>query len=124
MDIISLLLEANPGSYQVKDHMGRTPSTLLSLEQTTGTTTTNGMYLLHRQAANNAHHSTTTTSTSSSNSSSIHLLRFLVHTYPDSIQQPDHHGMLPFHYACLNPTVSLDSLMLLLTSYPDCITSS
>lgn len=117
MEIISLLLEANPGSYQIKDNMGRTPSALLSLEQTT--TMTNGRYLLHRQAANKHLSSTNTNS-----NSGIHLLRFLVHTYPDSIQQPDHHGMLPFHHACLNPTNSLDVLMLLLTLYPDCVASS
>jgi len=34
---------------------------------------------------------------------------------------PDSHGLLPFHYACLNTASSVDVLMLLLQLYPECI---
>ncbi len=122
MDTISLLLEANPDSYSVKDCMGRNASAVLlesAVNHHTGakitiSSATSNIYLLHR-CAGKTHHTTT---------GSIHLLRFLLHTYPDSAQTPDHYGMLPFHHACLNPNASLDVLMLFLSSYPNCVATS
>lgn len=122
MDIISVLLEEYPDTYKVKDSMGRNASVLLqerTIHPPTGSklsisSVTYNIYLVHSCAGKTPH----------TTICSFPLMRFLLHTYPDSAQTLDHYGMLPFHHACLNPNVSLDVLMLFLTYYPDCVAMS
>jgi ankyrin repeat protein len=69
-----------------------------------------GLLLLHQSAANR-HFSLT-------------VLEFLNAAYPSSVSKVDGCGMLPFHYACLNPDATVDALMMLLLLYPESIAAN
>ena len=58
----------------------------------------NGMLPLHLQAAH-------------SKSLSVGFLKFFIDAYPESIETRDKCGMLPFQYAFINKSLSVDVLM-------------
>lgn len=106
VEIVLILVNANPISCTVADNFGRIPSQIF--HKVASTKDANGMLHLHHQAKE----STTFTTNS---------LQFIVTAYPESISTPDNYGLLPFHYACLNTASSLDILMFFLQLYPECI---
>ena len=66
--------------------------------------------LLHQSAANR-HFSLT-------------VLEFLYSVKKSSVSKVDGSGMLPFHYACLNPDAAVDALMTMLLLYPESIAAN
>jgi hypothetical protein len=68
----------------------------------------NTVTLLLHQSAANRHFSLT-------------VLEFLYSVKESSISKVDGCGMLPFHYACLNPDAAVDALMTMLLLYPESI---
>ena len=69
-----------------------------------------GELLLHQSAANRHF--------------SLIVLKFLSLAFPSSASKVDGCGMLPFHYACLNPAVTVDALITLLLLCPESITTN
>ena len=96
LDIIMALVDAAPESATILDNWGRTPLQLLM--PLAKVKDRNGMLPLHFQAA----HSKTLT---------VNFLKFLIAAYPDSIDVRDNRGMLPFQYAFINKSLSVDVLM-------------
>jgi hypothetical protein len=99
LDVFLLLLNRAPHSV-CDDAKAKTAAKMLMspCDEDTGT------LLLHQSAANR-HFSLT-------------VLKFLNCVYPSSVSKLDGWDMLPFHYACLNPDVTVDVLMTLLLFYP------
>jgi len=85
--------------FRVQDNRGRTPFQVLP---------DNGLFLLHELVATSLHLSET-------------AVRLLVDMMPNSIITPNKCGMLPFHYACLNPAISVEILMLFISFSPDAL---
>jgi ankyrin repeat protein len=85
--------------FRVQDNRGRTPFQVLP---------DNGLFLLHELVATSLHLSET-------------AVRLLVDMMPNSIITPNKCGMLPFHYACLNPAISVELLMLFIRFSPDAL---
>jgi ankyrin repeat protein len=110
MDIVMLLFNENLDCAIVKDDRGRTPLHLLT-EAASRTDDKNGMIPLHRYAAYY----------SPSQGFTLNFLTFLLRAYPEGASLPDTHGLLPFHYACLNQTTSIDILTIFIRFYPECI---
>ncbi len=99
-----VLLDENKDSLQIEDNLGRTPLKLLS--NTASIPDEKGMLPLHHLAA-------------SSHTFTEKSLLLLVNAYPGSIGTADMYDMLPFHHACLNNTLTLEVLMILLRFYPE-----
>jgi ankyrin repeat protein len=96
---VIILLDADSGaeSLSVKDFYGKTP---LQLKDE------NERLPLHRLVA-------------TSSGVSLKYLKILVNSFPESIATPDKFGYLPFHYACLNPSSSLEILMFFILMSPE-----
>lgn len=106
---IVTLLNACAESLYVEDWQSRTPRQILS--NTVSRKDKNKMLPLHHLAA----------------ASDVLLpesLQLLVDVYPESIITADNHGLLPIHYACLNPAISVDGLMQFIKLYPEGIVIS
>jgi ankyrin repeat protein len=110
MDIVMILLNENHDCAIVKDDRGRTPLHLLT-EAASRTDDENGMIPLHHYAAYY----------SPSQGFTLNFLTFLLRAYPEGASLPDTHGLLPFHHACLNRTISIDILMIFIRFYPECV---
>jgi ankyrin repeat protein len=106
VEIVLTLVNANPMCCSVVDNFGRIPSQIF--RKVASTKDSKGMLLLHHQAIE-------------SKTLTINSLQYIFTAYPESISMPDSHGLLPFHYACLNTASSVNVLMLLLQLYPECI---
>jgi len=106
VDIVMVLLNANPESLMVTDNQGRTAAQLF--QPVASTKDENGMFPLHHQAARGT--------------LTVHSLTLFFMAYPEAISLEDGSGMLPFHHVCLNPPSSIDLLMSLLKLYPESIT--
>jgi len=104
--LIHLLIQACPESSTVPDNDGKTPFQYFN--ETASHMDERGMTLLHRQAAH-------------SKGLCAGGLPFLFDAYPEAIRLQDKSGLLPIHHACFNKMSSLDTLMLLLKLYPECI---
>jgi ankyrin repeat protein len=109
IDIILLLLKANPASATIYDYNGRRPTPPAHFSNFASEKDSKGMMLLHREVA-------------STDGSDPNILGFLVKANPSSVTAPDNCGMLPFHHACLNEASSIETLMFLLQQYPECLT--
>jgi ankyrin repeat protein len=95
---VMVLLEANStDSLVVQDYEGRTP---LQLQDE------NKKLPLHRLV-------------SSSIGMTEKYLQLLANAYPESIETADKNSLLPFHYACLNPTSTVEVLMFFLQMSPE-----
>lgn len=108
MDIIMVLADDFPESCHITNKRGKTPFQLL--KESASYIDNNGMVLLHHLAATSKDFTT-------------QVLTFLLGSVPDSVAMADNRRMLPFHYACLNSSSSIDLLMLFLQFYPGCIAS-
>jgi hypothetical protein len=108
IDIILLLLKANPASATVHDYNGRRATPPVHFSNFASEKDIRGMMLLHREV-------------SCPQGSDPNTLHFLVQANPASVTSPDNFGMLPFHHACLNKASSLETLMFLLQQYPECV---
>lgn len=106
LEIVIMLLQACLESYSAIDNYGRTPSCLFA--KVSSEKNDQGMMLLHRYAAY-------------SKALDVHSFHFVFHAHPESVLTPDSHGMLPFHHACLNEASSVDTLMSVLTLFPESI---
>jgi ankyrin repeat protein len=106
--LLQLLVDAFPDSITLKDNCGRTPSQILKESGTVKKKDENRMLPLHQQA----HHNICLT---------LNLLKLLHDAYPEGIAQTDRHGMLPFHHACLNRSISIEVLNLFIELYPECL---
>jgi len=93
LDIAMALLDEAPESATITDKWGRTPFQLLI--SVAKVQDKNGMLSLHFQAAH-------------SQSLTVSSLKFLIAAYPDSIDVRDDRGMLPFQYAFINKSLSVD----------------
>jgi hypothetical protein len=108
IDIIWLLLKANPASATIYDYNGRRPTPPAHFSNFASEKDTKGMMLLHHEVA-------------SADGSNPNILDFLVKANPASVTSPDNCGLLPFHHACLNEASSIETLMFLLQQYPECL---
>jgi ankyrin repeat protein len=108
IDIILLLLKANPASATIHDYNGRRATPPVHFSNFASEKDIRGMMLLHREV-------------SCPQGSDPNTLHFLVQANPASVTSPDNFGMLPFHHACLNKASSLETLMFLLQQYPECV---
>ena len=106
-DVVIALLNANPESSTVTDCHGRTPSQLLKDAFPTARDDS-CKHILHHQAARCGGLATTS-------------LTFWLDFDPGCIEITDIHGMLPFHYACLNKDSSLEVLMMFVQFNPESI---
>lgn len=106
--LLQLVVDAFPDALTVRDNRGRTPSTLLKECGTLQKTNDYGMLPLHQQAQSNTF-------------LSVNLLMLLFHSYPEGIAQADTHGLLPFHYACLNKSTTVEVLKRFMELYPECL---
>lgn len=109
LEIVVMLLQACPESYSVLDNYGKTPSCYFA--KVSSEKNHLGMMMLHRYAAY-------------SKALDVHAFSFVFDAHPESVLTPDIHGMLPFHHACLNEASSVDTLMSVLTLFPESIASS
>lgn len=107
--VMALLGSNNDHCFKTQDYQGRTPSQLL--KHTASRHDKNEMLPLHRLAACSKHLSEKS-------------LLLLAKAYPESLTSPDKYGILPFHYACLNPESSVELLMLYIHMCPEIILSS
>jgi len=96
VDIGMVLLDANPESAFVTDKMGRTSLQLLM--PLAKVEDKKGELLLHALAAR----STILT---------VNFVKLLIAAYPDSLYVQGNSGMLPFQYAFMNKSLSVDVLM-------------
>jgi hypothetical protein len=48
-------------------------------------------------------------------------LQLMIDAYPEHITSVERRGRLPFHYACLNETLSLEVMMLFIKLFPESI---
>lgn len=108
VEIALLLLDCNADCSTITDDDGRTPSPSLYMKQAVSQRDKDGMLPLHHKAAKGL----TTNS-----------LKFLFRAYPEGISFPNNYDMLPFHFACLNTTSSLDVLMMFVKLYPESLSS-
>lgn len=53
-----------------------------------------------------------------SNTVPKNLVRRIVDVYPESVSSRDKYGMIPFHYACLNPSTTVELLLYFLLHSP------
>eukprot|EP00590_Aulacoseira_subarctica_P003828 CAMPEP_0172419350 /NCGR_PEP_ID=MMETSP1064-20121228/5771_1 /TAXON_ID=202472 /ORGANISM="Aulacoseira subarctica , Strain CCAP 1002/5" /LENGTH=403 /DNA_ID=CAMNT_0013158777 /DNA_START=154 /DNA_END=1365 /DNA_ORIENTATION=+ len=106
VDIVMALLDAAPEIVTTKDQWERTPLELFM--PVAKRRDENGMLLLHFQAA----HSTFLT---------VSFLNFLIAAYPRSIDERDNRGMLPFQYAFLNKSLSVDVFMYFVELSPEIV---
>ncbi len=109
VEFILLLLPAFPKSTKILDNSGRPPLPSLFFIQYASLKGSNGMLPLHKLVA--------------CPKDDIHLyhLEFFIKAYPAGASTPDNYDMLPFHHACFNGTSSVETLLLLLQHYPECL---
>jgi ankyrin repeat protein len=106
-DVISVLLNRVRSCAFIEDHDGNTPSQLL--RRTARLNSVDGSLEMHVLAKQEKYPHTT------------HTFNLWFRAYPDHLKSPDDFGMLPFHYACLNPSLPVDILMLFVQSNPECV---
>ena len=105
VEIVMILLNANPESLMVTDQQNRIAAQLF--QPVASTKGENGMFPLHYQA--------------SRGTLTVHSLMLFFMAYPEAISLEDGYGMLPFHHVCLNTSSSIDLLMSFLKLYPEII---
>lgn len=96
---VFLLLDSDSGAdcLTIQDYSGKTPLQLKDEDE---------RLPLHRLVA-------------TSGGISMKCFKTLVKSYPESIVTADKFGNLPFHYACLNPSSSLEMLMFFILMSPE-----
>jgi ankyrin repeat protein len=106
--VMTLLDADNKDALSIQDDWGRTSMQLLT--SAASKKDDNSRLPLHHLAA-------------CSKCLSEKSVQLLLDAYPESIRSADKYGMLPFYYACLNPSTSLEVLMLFIQFSPETIVS-